>query len=180
MSISSRRQIIVLTALAIIAGCSKSPPTLIPVPDQESRVEVRTADSGWAGRVGDLLACVLRVDRASQCNDNVRAPACDTRSFEAARLAVQPIVDSLPKVTLTPFATNRDFRKLFPSATPSLQVMDARRTTACMDWAGGACAGIRTDEFALVFEGTPGAPPERVLIFRVSPPCPQDRPDREN
>jgi hypothetical protein len=50
----------------VVAGCGRSPVTLVPVPDEESRVEVETSVAGWEGRVGDLLACVLRVERAAE------------------------------------------------------------------------------------------------------------------
>jgi hypothetical protein len=87
-------------------------------------------------------------------------------------------VDSLPKVRLTSrFEMNRQLRILFPSATPTTEVMDARRRTPCADWSGGACAAIRTDEIALLFVGTPGGVPERVQIFRVSPACQETRPN---
>jgi hypothetical protein len=74
----------------------------------------------------------------------------------------------------------RDLSALFPTATASSEVLDARRRTACRDWSGGPCYAIRTDKVAFVFEGTAGALPERILIVQVAPACSQNRPDRES
>lgn len=171
------RLLIAVVAIGL-GGCGgKSPVTLVPVPDEENRVEVRTSEAGWERRVGDMAACVLRVDRAGECARTPNPPVCDSRTREAALLSVQPIVDSLSKVRLTNrFEMNQLLRNLFPSATPSTEVIDARRRTACGDWSGGACAAIRTSEIALVFEGTPGGIPERVQIFRISPACRENQP----
>ncbi|NOT07103.1 MAG: hypothetical protein HOP28_02765 [Gemmatimonadales bacterium] len=172
---------LVVAAAILLGGCAKPPVTLVPVPDEENRVEVRTADPGWERRAGDLAACVLRVGRAGECARAPDPPVCDSRTKEEALRSVQPIVDSLPKVRLgNAFAMNRDLRALFPSATPTTEVLDARRRTPCADWSGGACAAIRTAELAFLFEGAPGAAPERVLIFRVAPACRESRPDGGN
>lgn len=165
--------------LVLLACCGKPPLTQVPVPDQENRAEVRTAEAGWQARLADLTACVLRTDRAGDCGGTPEPPVCDTRSKAEVLRSVQPILDSIPRVMLTSsFAMNRDLRALFPSATPTSEVLDARRKTSCRDWSGGACAAIRTTGIAVVFEGTPGAAPERILIFRVAPVCRQDRPDQ--
>jgi len=165
----------------LLGGCGgKSPVTLVPVPDQDNRVEVRTGEAGWEQRVGEMTACVLRVDRAAECARTPSPPVCDTRTREEALRSVQSIVDSLSKVRLTNrFEMNQQLRNLFPSATPTTEVIDARRTTACGDWSGGACAAIRTSEVALLFEGAPGGRPERVLIFRIAPACRENRPGSE-
>lgn len=155
--------------------------TLVPVPDAENRVEVRTAEASWEQRVGEMAACVMRTVPAAECLRTPNPPVCDTRSKEEVLRSIQPILDSLPRVRMTNrFAMNRQLQGLFPSATPSTEVLDARRRTSCGDWSGGACAAIRTSELALVFEGTPEGVLERVLIFRISPPCSQSRPDRES
>lgn len=164
----------------LLAACSKTPATLVPMPDADNRVEVLTSVAGWEARIADLTACVLRVDKAGDCTRTPSPPVCDTRSREEVLKPIQPILDSLPKVRLaSSFSMGRDLRALFPSATPTSEVKDARRATACMDWSGGACYAIRTDNIAFVFEGASGAAPERILIVQVAPACGQSRPDRE-
>ena len=172
-------------ALAVIlvgfaAACGKAAPvTLVPVPDEDHRVVVQTGDSGWVQQLGDMMVCVLRVNRAGDCTRSPSPPVCDTRTREDVQRSVQPILDSVPRVRLvSAFSMNRDLQLLFPSATPTMEVIDARRRTPCMDWSGGACAAIRTSEIAVVFEGTAGGAPERIAVFRVSPGCRASSPDQ--
>lgn len=168
-----------LLPVAVLA-CGKPAVTLVPVPDETGRIEVLTSVAGWEARLADLTACVLRVTRPGDCAGNSSPPVCDTRSKEEVLRPLQPILDSLPKVRLnSSFSMGRDLRVLFPSATASSDVLDARRRTACADWSGGACYAIRTDKVAFVFSGASGALPERILIVQVAPACGQSRPDRE-
>jgi len=168
----------ILLPLALLACGGKPAATLVPVPDEANRVAVSTSEAGWQARLADLTACVLRVDHPGTCNAP-NPPVCDTRSKEEVLRPLQPILDSLPKVRLnSSFSMGRDLRVLFPSATATSEVQDARRRTACGDWTGGACYAIRTDAIAFVFEGASGAAPERILIVQVAKACRQNRPDQ--
>jgi hypothetical protein len=172
---------IVLVAL-LPAACAKTPPTLVSVPDEDNRVEILTSVAGWEVRAADLTACVLRIDHPGRCTEPT-PPTCDTRSKADVLRPVQPILDSLPKVRLaSSLSMGRDLRALFPSATATSEVLDARRSRACGDWSDStrACYAIRTAAIAFVFEGRKGASPERIVIVQVAPACGQNRPDRES
>lgn len=173
------RSMLVVAQLVLAAGCGGKVATLVPVPDGASRVEISTASPGWEQRVAESAACLVRTVAGTDCSQP-NPSVCDSRTKEQVLAEIQAIVDSLPRVLLTnAFAMNKQLTGLFPTATSSFDVADARRATPCKDWSGGACAAIRTKEVGFLFSGTIGAAPTSIQIFRVTGGCRQEEPTND-
>jgi hypothetical protein len=77
-----------------------------------------------------------------------------------------------------PFSMSQSLTGLFPGATPTITLQDARRTNPCSDWnqPDGACAAVRMHDVWFLFRG-PGEPRGRATtleVFLAIPPCRRD------
>jgi len=165
----------------IAAGCSHAPiGEVLPVPVGGDRLLAQPAEDGWLERLQRETVCLVRGGSAIECRDQPEtAKVCSGDSPEKVRARLQPLFDSLPRVTLSlgP-AMNQELQRLFPGGTPTNAVWDARRESRCWDWgAGSACAAIRYRNLAVLFHADSfPAPPDRIEIFLLKSPCSADVP----
>lgn len=174
-----RRSTALGLGFSLFAACRSGPATLVPVPDASRRVSAATSEPDWLTRFGDRVVCLIRSGLGTACQagqPNIRV--CDSRTAALVRQTIQPILDSIPRVQLVPFAVNRDLGRLFPRAVPTSDVWDARRAAPCADWGDGSrCAAIRYGGLGFLFRGAGGSSDlTAVEAFLIEPGCRESAP----
>ncbi|MEO8451298.1 MAG: hypothetical protein ABI647_16000 [Gemmatimonadota bacterium] len=171
--------------LSVASACSKPLPVSVDaVPEARSRLTYQLpADSsslrGVLQKALTHTVCLVRSGRADECQEESQPPSCDTRSAEEVRVLYASVFDSIPRVMLsTPFSMSQSLGGLFPGATPTITLHDARRTNPCSDWnqPDGACAAVRTREVWFLFRGPaePRGRPTTLEVFLAALPCRRD------
>lgn len=172
-----------LPALAACAS-SRSHVATTAVPDETGRLAYdlpgeEPARAGAVQRVLDGAVCLLRTGSGRLC----RRPTpmvCDTRTpaqVAALRELLRPAVERAAALELrTASAVDTAVAHRLPGARTAGVVVDARRSTPCADWGGGACAAFRYGGlWFLVTNDSASAgsavQPSRVTLYTAGPVC---------
>ena len=175
--------------LAALPGCMHTPalPMLAAVPDSSARLSYDLPRSeAERGAMLDVAlgqaVCLLRTANAPECRRGVESPCVvmTPQQVDALRDRLRPAFQLVGDVRLrSAFTTDTAITNHLPGAKAATVLADARRTTPCRDWNGGACAAFSYEKlwFQLAADAPPigqATPVQRLTVFLADRVCTAD------